>query len=173
MNPTCSPVAFQAYWDAGYHIHVHNNGDARMDVLVANLEQAMRRNPRFDHRTTVVHFGFATPQQVDKLKALGAIVSANPYYVTALGASTPRSVLDRSVRQTWFRSVMWMRNGGMSISFHSDMPMAPAKPMQLMLVRCQSHYSRRAGSRTTAQGGCGDGVESRDDQRCILHPAGK
>jgi predicted amidohydrolase YtcJ len=132
MNPDVFTGAFQAYWDAGYHIHVHNNGDAGMDVLVANLEQAMRRNPRFDHRTTVVHFGFATPQQVDRLRALGAIVSANPYYVTALAGFYAKVGIgpERSPNMVPLGDVM--RNGGMSISFHSDMPMAPAKPLQLM-----------------------------------------
>jgi len=33
---------------------------------------------------TLVHFGFATTDQVSRAARLGAIVSANPYYVTAL-----------------------------------------------------------------------------------------
>ena len=132
MDPDVFSGAFQAFWDAGYHIHVHNNGDAGMDVLVANLERAMRRNPRFDHRMTVVHFGFARPEQVDKLKALGAIVSANPYYVTALAGFYEKVGIgpERAPNMVPMGDVM--RNGGMSISFHSDMPMAPAKPLQLM-----------------------------------------
>ena len=32
----------------------------------------------------LVHFGFATPEQVERWVELGGIVSANPYYVTAL-----------------------------------------------------------------------------------------
>jgi predicted amidohydrolase YtcJ len=132
MDPDVFSGAFQAFWDAGYQIHVHNNGDAGMDVLIGNLERAMRRNPRFDHRMTVVHFGFARPEQVDKLKALGAIVSANPYYVTALAGFYAKVGIgpERAPNMVPLGDVM--RNGGMSISFHSDMPMAPAKPLQLM-----------------------------------------
>jgi hypothetical protein len=132
MDPDVFSAAFQAYWDAGYQIHIHNNGDHGLDVVIANLERAMRRNPRFDHRTTVVHFGFATPQQVDKLHALGAIVSANPYYVTALAGFYDKVGIgpERAPNMVPLGDVM--RNGGMSISFHSDMPMAPAKPLQLM-----------------------------------------
>jgi predicted amidohydrolase YtcJ len=132
MDPDVFSAAFQAYWDAGYQIHVHDNGDAGMDVLVANLERAMRRNPRFDHRTTVVHFGFATPGQVDKLKVLGAIVSANPYYVTALAGFYAKVGIGPERAPNMVPTGDVMRNGGMSISFHSDMPMAPAKPLQLM-----------------------------------------
>jgi predicted amidohydrolase YtcJ len=73
---------FQAYWDAGYQIHVHNNGDAGFDVLLASLEKAMARQRRTDHRTVLVHFGFSQPDQVAKWIKLGGIVSSNPYYVT-------------------------------------------------------------------------------------------
>ena len=132
MDPDVFSGAFQAYWDAGYQIHIHNNGDRGLDMVIANLERAMRRNPRFDHRTTVVHFGFAAPEQVDKLHALGAIISANPYYVTAIAGFYSKAGIgpERAPNMVPLGDVM--RNGGMAISFHSDMPMAPAKPLQLM-----------------------------------------
>ncbi len=41
----------------------------------------MKRNPRDDHRTVIVHFGFSRPEQVERLTELGAIVSANPVAV--------------------------------------------------------------------------------------------
>ncbi len=48
--------AFRIYWDAGYQIHIHVNGDAGLDRLLNTLEENLRRNPRYDHRTTIVHF---------------------------------------------------------------------------------------------------------------------
>ena len=131
MDPDVFSYAFQAYWDADYHIHIHNNGDAGMEVLLANLEQAQRRNPRFDHRTTIVHFGFATTEQVMRAGRLGAIVSANPYYVTALAGRYAEVGIgpERSERMVPLGDA---RKAGMSISLHSDMPMAPAKPLQLV-----------------------------------------
>lgn len=131
MNPDVFGYAFQNYWDAGYQIHVHNNGDGGMDVLLDNLETALRRTPRFDHRTTIVHFGFATEEQIERAARLGAIVSANPYYVTALAGRYADVGIgpERAQRMVPLRDVV---DAGMSISFHSDMPMAPAKPLQLM-----------------------------------------
>jgi predicted amidohydrolase YtcJ len=131
IDPNVFSKAFQAYWDAGYHIHVHNNGDAGMDVLLDNLERALRRNPRFDHRTTIVHFGFAAPDQIERAARLGAIVSANPYYVTALADRYAEIGIgpERARRMVPLGDA---RRAGMSISFHSDMPMAPAKPLQLV-----------------------------------------
>lgn len=131
MDPDVYSYAFQAYWDADYHIHVHCNGDAGMDVLLANLEAAQRRKPRFDHRTTIVHFGYAAPEQVARAGRMGAIVSANPYYVTALSGRYAQIGLgpERARRMVPLADAV---RAGMSISFHSDMPMAPAKPLQLM-----------------------------------------
>ncbi len=130
MNPDVFAYAFQSYWDAGYQIHVHNNGDGGMDVLLDNLETALRRTPRFDHRTTIVHFGFATKDQIERASRLGAIVSANPYYVTALAGRYAEVGIgpERAQRMVPLKDVV---DAGMSISFHSDMPMAPAKPLQL------------------------------------------
>jgi predicted amidohydrolase YtcJ len=131
MNPPVFAYAFQSYWDAGYQIHVHNNGDAGLDVLLGELEKAMARNPRKDHRTVLVHFGFATPEQVKRWVELGGIVSANPYYVTALAGRYANLGIgpERSANMVPMGDVL--RNGG-SLSFHSDMPMAPAKPLQLV-----------------------------------------
>ena len=131
MDPPIFAYAFQSYWDAGYQIHVHNNGDAGLDVLLDNLDKALQRTPRTDHRTVIVHFGFATPEQVDRAAGLGAIVSANPYYVTALAGRYAKLGLgpERSKNMVPLADVM--RNG-ISLSFHSDMPMAPAKPLQLI-----------------------------------------
>ena len=126
-----SAYAFQTYWDAGYQIHVHNNGDAGMDVLLGELEKAMARNPRKDHRTVLVHFGFATPEQVARWIELGGIVSANPYYVTALAGRYAKLGIgpERAANMVPHGDVL--KHGG-SLSFHSDMPMAPAKPLQLV-----------------------------------------
>lgn len=142
MDPDVFSVAFQAFWDADYHIHVHNNGDGGMEVLLANLERAQRRRPRFDHRTTIVHFGFAAPEQIVKAGRLGCIVSANPYYVTALAGRYAQIGIgpERARRMVPLKEA---ENAGMSISFHSDMPMAPAKPLQLIWA---------AVNRVTAEG---------------------
>jgi predicted amidohydrolase YtcJ len=131
MDPPVLGYAFQTYWDAGYQIHVHNNGDAGLDVLLGELQKAMARKPRKDHRTVLVHFGFARPEQVEQWIKLGGIVSSNPYYVTALAG--PYATL--GLTPAWAENMVphgeVMKRGG-SLSFHSDMPMAPAKPLQLI-----------------------------------------
>lgn len=131
MEPDLFTRAFHAYWDAGYQLHIHNNGDAGMEVVLANVERAQRRRPRFDHRTVLVHFGFATEAQIARAGRLGCIVSANPYYVTALAGRYAQIGIgpERARRMVPLKDA---ENARMSISFHSDMPMAPAKPLQLI-----------------------------------------
>lgn len=131
VEPAAFDFMFQAYWDAGYQIHVHNNGDAGLAVVLASFEKAMARKPRTDHRTVLVHFGFARPEQVAKWIELGGIVSSNPYYVTALAGRYAELGIgpERSANMVPHGDVV---KAGGSLSFHSDMPMAPAKPMQLV-----------------------------------------
>ena len=131
MDPPVFDYAFQAYWDAGYQIHIHNNGDGGVDVLLASLQKAMQRNPRDDHRTVLVHFGFAQSDQVRRWGELGGIVSTNPYYVTALAGRYAKLGIgpERSKNISPTGDVV---KNGISLSFHSDMPMAPAKPLQLV-----------------------------------------
>jgi predicted amidohydrolase YtcJ len=131
MDPPLFDSAFQGFWDAGYQIHIHNNGDAGLEVLLGSLEKAMKRRPRQDHRTVLVHFGFATPEQVARWGKLGGIVSANPYYVTALAGRYAKLGIgpERSKNMVPLGDVV---KNNISFSFHSDMPMAPAKPLQLV-----------------------------------------
>ncbi len=131
MEPKVFAETFRTYWEAGYQIHIHQNGDAGLEMVLDNLEENMARQPRTDHRTTIVHFGFATQAQVKRIADLGAIVSANPYYPVALadrygefGVGPKRA--DHMVR------LGDVARSGVSFSFHSDMPMAPAQPLFLM-----------------------------------------
>jgi predicted amidohydrolase YtcJ len=131
VDPPAFDFMFQTYWDAGYQIHVHNNGDAGLDVVLASLEKAIARRPRTDHRTVLVHFGFSQPDQVARWIKLGGIVSSNPYYVTALAGRYAKLGIgpERAANIAAHGDVV--KNNG-SLSFHSDMPMAAAKPLQLV-----------------------------------------
>ena len=123
--------AFEFYWDNNYQIHIHQNGDGGLDYLLDILEKNLKRKPRNDHRTTIVHFGYSRSNQIPRIKELGAIVSANPYYITVL------SDLYSKVGVGYSRSQEMVRLGDLednkvTFSLHSDMPMAPASPLQLM-----------------------------------------
>jgi len=123
--------AFRVYWDAGYQIHVHVNGDAGLDRVLDALETNLRRNPRYDHRTVIVHFAVSAKEQVQRISDLGAIVSGNPYYVTALAAPYSKVGLGAERADSMVR-LGDLSKADISWSLHSDMPMAPADPLFLM-----------------------------------------
>ncbi|WP_018969179.1 amidohydrolase [Rubritalea marina] len=131
MNLDVFSKAFRTYWEAGYQLHIHVNGDAGLEMVLNTLEENMRRNPRHNHRTVIVHFAVSSRDQVDRIKRLGAIVSANPYYPVALADQYGKSGLgpERADPMTRMGDV---ERAGVSYSFHSDMPMAPGQPLFLM-----------------------------------------
>ena len=122
---------FKVFWDEGYQIHIHQNGDAGLDRLLATLKKNLDLNPRADHRTTVVHFGYSAKDQLDQMKKLGVVVSANPYYVTALSDLYSRKGVGYERSQEMVRLGDAIK-AGIKVALHSDMPMAPASPLMLM-----------------------------------------
>jgi hypothetical protein len=123
--------AFRIYWDAGYQIHIHVNGDEGLNRVLDTLEANLRRNPRYDHRTVLVHFAVSGADQVARIKALGAIVSGNPYYVAALADQYGEVGLGPERADEMVR-LGDLNRAGIPWSLHSDMPMAPADPLFLM-----------------------------------------
>ena len=131
MDPEDFANAFRIYWEAGYQIHVHQNGDAGLDLVLDILQANMARNPRADHRTVIVHFGFSRPDQVDTLANLGAIVSANPFYPIILADKYSNVGIGPDRAQEMVRLGDLVR-ADISFSLHSDTPMASGQPLRLM-----------------------------------------
>jgi predicted amidohydrolase YtcJ len=65
------------------------------------------------------------------MKELGVVVSANPYYVTALSDLYSRKGVGYERSQEMVRLGDAIETG-IKVALHSDMPMAPASPLMLM-----------------------------------------
>ena len=128
--PTLETFA-KTFWDAGFQIHAHSNGDAATARFIDLLGYLLRESPRVDHRMTLEHFAYSTEDQNRKLAALGAAVSANPYY---------HYILSEMYSSEWLgpdRGPQMVRLGsleakGVPVGLHSDSPMAPLSPLTLM-----------------------------------------
>lgn len=131
MDPEFFARTFRVYWDLGYQLHVHVNGDRGLDMVLDQLEANLKRNPRTDHRTVIIHFAISASDQVDRIRKLGAIVSGNPYYPVALADNYRANGLDPARADPMVR-MGDVERAGISYSFHSDMPMAPGQPLYLM-----------------------------------------
>jgi hypothetical protein len=79
----------------------------------------------------IVHFAVSQKDQVDRIKQLGAIVSGNPYYPTALADNYSKVGLGPERADNMVR-MGDVERAGISYSYHSDMPMAPGQPLFLM-----------------------------------------
>jgi hypothetical protein len=123
----------RTFWHAGYQIHVHTNGDEGLAMVLSTLQLLQDSKPRVDHRFTIEHFGYGTDDQVVKLARLGAIVSANPYYMYELGDEYLNRSLgcDRTSQMVRIGSVA---RAGVPLALHSDFAMAPAQPLRLAQI---------------------------------------
>ena len=120
----------RSYWNAGYQIHVHTNGDGGAKMVLDTLQMLEDEKPRADHRFTIEHYGYADDGTSRRLAKLGAQVSANPFYLYDLGGRYAESGLgfDRAARIAPLGGLV-KRN--VPVALHSDFPMAPAEPLFL------------------------------------------
>jgi predicted amidohydrolase YtcJ len=130
MEPQQLEERARVFWNAGYQIHIHVNGDLGLDVVLDILEKLMAENPRVDHRTVIVHFANSTEEQVGRIARLGAIVSANPYYPVGFADKYGEVGLGPKRADAMVRSASVLAHG-VPLSFHSDLPMGPAMPLAL------------------------------------------
>jgi len=120
----------QAFWQAGYQLHAHTNGDRSAAAFIDLLRSLQAQHPRIDHRFTLEHFAYSTQDQSRQLKALGAVVSANPYYHYLLSDIYSEQWLgqDRGSQMVRLGSLERL---GVPFALHSDNPMAPLSPLTL------------------------------------------
>lgn len=116
------------YWHEGYQIHVHCTGDMGLQLAIDVLEKLQFERPRFDHRFTIEHFGLSNVEQVEKLAALGALVSANIYYVHELGEMYWSQSIGYE-RASQMARLGSLARHGVKTALHSDFTMAPAEPL--------------------------------------------
>ncbi len=138
------------WWDAGFQIHVHTNGNAGNETTLKLLADLQNRKPRFDHRFTFQHYGLSTSMQARRIKALGAVVSTNPYYVYTRSDLNAREIgTDRASEASRIGSLV---SEGVIVSLHSDTPVAPPRPLEEVWIAVNrigilSHKVKAPGER--------------------------
>lgn len=119
--------AMRPWWKAGYQIHVHSNGSGGNQITLDALAALQAETPRFDHRFSFEHFGVSSTAQVRQVKALGAVISTNPYYVSE------RADLNADYLGTDRASLAARMNTivkeNIVLSLHSDTPVGVPSPL--------------------------------------------
>lgn len=121
-------LLIKPFWDQNFDINIHTNGDRGVAACLDTIDRLLRETPRFDHRTTLHHFGMSTQAQVRRLAALGVAVQANGYYLHLFGDAFVDRWLgaERASQMTRLGSVA---REGASVAVHSDLPMGPVAPL--------------------------------------------
>lgn len=131
LTPEIFEERTKLYWEAGFQIHIHVNGDLGLEVVLDTIEHRMSEHPRIDHRTVIVHFANSTEAQIDRIEKLRCVVSSNPYYPVGFADKFGEVGLgpERADRMARNRSVV---ERGIPLSFHSDLPMGRSDPIGMM-----------------------------------------
>jgi predicted amidohydrolase YtcJ len=130
VPPETTESFAKVFWDAGFTLHAHCNGDGGAKYTLDLLNRLLDERPRFDHRFTLEHYGYSTEEQNRRLAALGAVVSGQPWYVHILGDKYSEDGLgaDRAHQMCRFGSLVAK---GVPLGLHSDCTMAPLEPLRL------------------------------------------
>jgi len=119
--------AMRPWWNAGFQIHVHSNGSGGNQITLDSLAALQAETPRFDHRFTFEHFGISSTAQGRQLKALGALVSTNPYYVSARADLNGDQIgVDRASLAARMATLI---DQDVVVSLHSDTPVGVPSPL--------------------------------------------
>lgn len=133
FNVTTDALKAQAlpFWQAGYPIHVHANGneatDSVLDTLAFLQAQAPRRNPLF----VIEHDQMSSPEQFERAKALGASVNlfANQIYYWG---DVHRTVTLGPDRAKNLDNAAEAKRVGLTFSLHTDSPITPLGPLHVI-----------------------------------------
>lgn len=124
-------AAFDRYWTSGVQINMHMNGDAAVEQALRAIQRAIAKHGPADHRPVFIHATYMRPDQIDRLKAVGAvpsflttgIVSGGDAVVTMWGA-------ERAGRSL---AAQTLSRRGLPFTFSHDAPVSP-QPWILALV---------------------------------------
>jgi predicted amidohydrolase YtcJ len=142
MTPDRLEKAMRLWWNTDYTIHVHCNGSGGLAIILDVLEKLQKERPKKDHRLTIEHFGQSSAEQSKRIADLGAIVSANPYYLYSMGDKYAEGNLGQERASEMIRLGSLIKNK-VPFALHSDFTMSPIQPLLLAWV---------AANRITADG---------------------
>ena len=120
----------QRFWEAGWSLHTHVNGDKGLDAVLAILARLPSREGQ---DRVLEHLGYSTEAQNRRIGEMQLMVSAQPNYIRILGDAYAREGLgpDRAAQMSRLGS---LERKGVPLGLHSDFNMAPIDPLYLAWV---------------------------------------
>lgn len=119
------------YHFAGFQLALHGNGDAAIDAIIKALGIAQAEYPRQDTRHFVVHAQTIRRDQLEQLAQLDVGVSFFPAHTLYWGDWYRKKVLGEE-RARLISPLGIADELGVRYSIHSDAPVTPIDPMQML-----------------------------------------
>ena len=66
-------AAFDRFWTSDIQINMHMNGDAAVEQALRAIEKAIAKHGMRDHRPVFIHATFMRPDQIERMKKVGAV----------------------------------------------------------------------------------------------------
>jgi predicted amidohydrolase YtcJ len=124
--------AMAPWWNAGFQIHVHTNGNGGNRSTIDALAALQAERPRTDHRFALQHYGISTPEQTRRAQRLGAVASVNPYYLYhRCEFNAPYIGAERAYTAARLKTLV---DAGVPTALHCDTPVAPPAPLEMAWI---------------------------------------
>jgi len=124
-------AAFDRYWKTGVQMNLHMNGDAAVDQALRAIDRAIARHGPADHRPVFVHGAYMRPDQIARLKSVGAVPSFLTSSIVTGGDAVMR--LWGAARGTTALAAGTLSRKQLPFTFSHDAPVSP-QPWILPLV---------------------------------------
>lgn len=121
---------FEEAYEKGWPTHVHGNGDAAIDQMVAAIRPSHEKYGPGDRRHTLIHGQFVRQDQLDAMKELQILPSLFPMHTFYWG-----DWYDEIIGPELAAQISPMRSAidrGMITTSHTDAPVALPNLMQVM-----------------------------------------
>jgi predicted amidohydrolase YtcJ len=129
---------YEKWWNAGWQVATHSNGDREIDMVLTAIERAQAKNPRPDARWRIEHASVMNQAMLDRAKKDGVILVFHSYmweYGEILSSCGP----ERLAMMHAYRTAIAM---GIPVAGHSDSPVSAAYPLR----RIQDMVTRKDSS---------------------------
>ncbi|MDH6421886.1 putative amidohydrolase YtcJ [Polynucleobacter sphagniphilus] len=117
------------YFDQGWQIAVHANGDSAIDQTLNNYEELLAGNAHpEERRLRIEHFTINTPEQVKKAVKLGVIPGFTIGHVDYWGGAFHNHIVGPERANRIDPSAAFKKEGG-RFAYHSDSPVSNVSPL--------------------------------------------
>jgi hypothetical protein len=127
ITPDSLPGLMRPFWDAGFSITIHTNGDAAIEHAIAAARQ-MGRTHHAGQAVSLQHNQTAHLPDFAAMKSLGMMVNLFTPHLYFYGDQHRRYTLG-DARAAAMNNVRWADSLGIPYSLHSDAPVTVADPL--------------------------------------------